>query len=325
MKTSFLDFATLRPEDLDIAALHDKLDSVDLWPTSSNDELNARLTSPEVIVVNKLRLDASHLDKASNLKLICLAATGTDNVDLDAAKERGIAVCNIREYCTPSVVQHVFALILTLTQNLNQYRLRLENGDWQRSDNFCLLDPPIRELSGKTLGLIGLGALGSGVAGVARAFNMRVVAARLPWRTASAPSDSGHSAPRLALHELLQQADIISLHCPLNTDTHHIIDTNALEQMKSDALLINTARGGLVDAEALLKALQNEEIGGAGIDVLDEEPPTDGNVLLEASLPNLIVTPHIAWSAREARQRALNDIVANILAFQSGEELNRIV
>jgi glycerate dehydrogenase len=325
MKTSFLDFATLRPEDLDIAPLQDKLDSVDLWPTSSTEELNTRLTSPEVIVVNKLRLDASHLDKASNLKLICLAATGTDNVDLDAAKERGIAVCNIREYCTPSVVQHVFALILTLTQNLNQYRLLLENGDWQRSDNFCLLDPPIRELSGKTLGLIGLGALGSGVAGVARAFNMRVVAARLPWRTASAPSDSGHSAPRLALHELLQQADIISLHCPLNTDTHHIIDSNALEQMKSDALLINTARGGLVDAEALLKALQNEEIGGAGIDVLDEEPPTDGNVLLEASLPNLIVTPHIAWSAREARQRALNDIIANILAFANGEEINRVV
>jgi glycerate dehydrogenase len=219
----------------------------------------------------------------------------------------------------------VFALILTLTQNLNQYRLLLENGDWQRSDNFCLLDPPIRELSGKTLGLIGLGALGSGVAGVARSFNMRVVAARLPRHTTADPSNSGHSAPRLPLHELLQQADIISLHCPLNTDTHHIIDSNALEQMKSDALLINTARGGLVDAEALLKALQNEEIGGAGIDVLEQEPPADGNVLLEASLPNLIVTPHIAWSAREARQRALDEIIANILAFQTGEERNRVI
>jgi glycerate dehydrogenase len=325
MKTTFLDFATLRPEDLDTDMLHEKLKQVELWPTSSKAELAARLAKPEVVVVNKLHLDSAALDQAPNLKLICLAATGTDNVDLKAAKQRGIAVCNIREYCTPSVVQHVFALILALTQNLNQYQAQLANGDWQRSDNFCLLDPPIRELSGKTIGLIGLGALGSGVAGVARAFNMRVVAARLPWRTASAPSDSGHSAPRLALHELLQQADIISLHCPLNADTHHIIDASALEQMKSDALLINTARGGLVDAEALLRAIQNEEIGGAGIDVLEQEPPAAGNVLLEAALPKLIVTPHIAWSAREARQRALNDIVANILAFQMGEELNRVV
>jgi glycerate dehydrogenase len=324
MKTAFLDFATLRPEDLDKDMLHEKLGEVELWPTTSQAELEARLATPEVVVVNKLRLDNAALDKAPKLKLICLAATGSDNVDLEAARERGIAVCNIREYCTPSVVQHVFALILALTQNLNEYRTQLAKGDWQRSDNFCLLDPPIRELSGKTIGLIGLGSLGSGVAGVARAFNMRVVAARLPWRTAAAPSDSGHSAPRLPMHELLQQADIISLHCPLNDDTRHIINASALEQMKSDALLINTARGGLVDAEALLNALQNEEIGGAGIDVLEQEPPVDGNILLEAKLPNLIVTPHIAWSAREARQRALNDIVKNILAFQAGEECNRI-
>jgi glycerate dehydrogenase len=324
MKTAFLDFATLRPEDLDKDMLHEKLGKVELWAATSQAELEARLATPEVVVVNKLRLDNAALDKAPKLKLICLAATGSDNVDLAAARDRGIAVCNIREYCTPSVVQHVFALILALTQNLNEYRTQLANGDWQRSDNFCLLDPPIRELSGKTIGLIGLGSLGSGVAGVARAFNMRVVAARLPWRTAAAPSDSGHSAPRLPMHELLQQADIISLHCPLNDDTRHIINASALEQMKSDALLINTARGGLVDAEALLNALQNEEIGGAGIDVLEQEPPVDGNVLLEAKLPNLIVTPHIAWSAREARQRALNDIVKNILAFQAGEECNRI-
>jgi glycerate dehydrogenase len=325
VKTGFLDFATLHPDDLDASGVSAKLANVEFWQQSSPNELRERLKTLEVAVVNKLTLDAKLLDQAPALKLICLAATGTDNIDLEAARAHNIAVCNIREYCTPSVIQHVFALILALTQNLNDYRTQLANGAWQRSENFCLLDPPIRELSGKTLGLIGLGALGSGVAGVARAFNMRVIAARLPWRTAAPASDTGHSAPRLPLNEVLQQSDIVSLHCPLNDDTHHIINTSALEQMKRDALLINTARGGLVDANALLHALQNEEIGGAGIDVLEQEPPIAGNVLLKAQLSNLIVTPHIAWSAREARQRALDEILKNILAFQAGEQHNRVV
>ena len=183
----------------------------------------------------------------------------------------------------------------------------------------------MRELSGKTLGIIGMGALGSGVTDVARAFNMRVIAAKLPWRNTRAQQNVSHSAPRLPLHELLQQSDIISLHCPLNEDTRHLIDAAALEAMRRDALLINTARGGLIDCPALLNALELEEIGGAGIDVLEEEPPRNGHPLLAADLPNLIVTPHIAWSAREARQRALDEIVLNITAFAAGEERNRII
>ena len=324
MKTVFLDFQSLHPEDLDTSALEAKLEHVQFWQDTPPDSLIERLAQTQVVVVNKIHLDATTLHALPELQLICLAATGTDNVDLEAAKELDIAVANIREYCTPSVVQHVFALILSLTQHLNTYQTAVQAGAWQASRQFCLLDPPIRELHGKTMGLIGLGALGSGVAGVARAFGMRVIAARLPWRSARAASESGQSAPRLPLHELLQQADIVSLHCPLNEDTRHIIDAAALELMQRDALLINTARGGLVDSGALLTALEREEIAGAGIDVLEQEPPVDGDPLIDRSLPNLLVTPHIAWSAREARQRALDEILANILAFESGEERNRV-
>jgi len=325
MKTVFLDFDSLHPADLDTAQLDEKLSDVTLYPDTQSTEIAARIAGAEAVVVNKVRLDAATLNNAPGLRLACLAATGTDNVDLVAAQAAGIAVCNIRDYCTPSAVQHVFALILALTQNLSAQQAAVAAGEWQKSSQFCLLEPPSRELQGKTLGVIGLGALGSGVAGVARAFGMRVIAARLPWRSSLPASDTGQSAPRLPLHELLQQSDVVTLHCPLTDDTRHLIDAAALDQMKRDALLINTARGGLVDSAALRTALEHEEIGGAGIDVLEEEPPVNGDPLLEVSLPNLIITPHIAWSAREARQRALDEILANIAAFERGEERNRVV
>jgi glycerate dehydrogenase len=324
MKTVFLDFDSLRPADLNLDKLNERLASVDTWPVTERNEYQARVTDAEVVVVNKLRIDASAMDQSPRLKMICLAATGVDNVDIAAARERGIAVSNIRKYCTSSVVQHVFALLLALNQNLLRQREQVGAGDWQKSTQFCLLDPPFRELHGQTLGLIGLGELGSGVASVARAFGMHVVAARLPWRTAGRSGKSGQSVPRLLLEELLEQSDVVSLHCPLNDNTQHIIDASALEHMKRNAFLINTARGGLVDSDALVNALKNEEIAGASIDVLAQEPPVRGDPLLEVQLPNLIVTPHIAWSAREARQRALDEIVANISAFANGEERNRV-
>ena len=215
LRTGFLDFASLRPADLMINALTDKLVSVQFWDGTTDAQLTDRLSNLEVVVVNKIILNEEHLDQAPALKLICVAATGTDNVDIQAAHERGIAVTNIRNYCTPAVVQHVFALILSLTQNLGVYRDRIAAGDWQKNDNFCLLEPPYRELSGKTLGIIGLGALGSSVASVARAFNMRVIAARLPRSSSMQAGAEGQSAPRVSLHDLLQQADIVCLHCPL--------------------------------------------------------------------------------------------------------------
>lgn len=324
MKTVFLDFDSLHPGDLDTGNLTDRLTSFETWPETESSQIVDRLAGADVAVINKIRLDASKLARLKDLKLICLAATGTDNVDLEAAAERGIAVANIRDYCTPSVVQHVFALILALTQHLNVHRAALARGEWQRSGQFCLLEPTFSELRGKTLGVIGLGSLGGGVAGVARAFGMRVVAARLPWRSSAQDSSTGQSAPRLPLYDLLQQSDVISLHCPLTDDTRHLIDAQALEEMKRDALVINTARGGLIDSKALVAALENNDIGGAGIDVLDTEPPDESEPLINAELPNLIVTPHIAWSARESRQRALDEILANIIAFSRGEERNRV-
>jgi len=326
MKAVFLDFATLGPGDIDIAVLERVLPEIELHATTAPAQAAAHLGDAEVAIVNKVRLDRDVLEAKPQLRLICLAATGTDNIDLEAATTSGVAVCNIRDYCTPSVVQHVFALILTLTQHLDTYRTRVRRGDWERSDTFCLLEPPLRELAGKTLGIVGYGTLGRGVAAAARGFGMEVIAARRPYRGTlrNEYRDAG-DVERVAFTRLLETADVISLHCPLTAETERLIDTAALSVMREDALLINTARGGLVDVPALLSALAGGGIGGAAIDVLEQEPPARGHALLEADLPNLIVTPHMAWAARESRQRALNEIAANVAAFAAGEKRNRVI
>ncbi len=328
MKAVFLDFDALGPGDLDTAALCTLLPDLAVFGTTGERELEERIADAEIVIVNKVPLTRSVLEQAKRLKLICLVATGTDNVCLDTAAKQAIAVCNIRNYCTPSVVQHVFALILALTHHVREYQDLLSGGAWRNSPQFCLLDFPIRELEGKTLGIVGLGALGKGVAAVAKAFGMEVIAARPAGRDrreVSCAQDRNGDVRRVAFRQLLQLSDIVSLHCPLNEQTSNLIDREALMLMREDALLINTARGGLVEPVALLDALTNGTIGGAGIDVLAQEPPVDGNVLIEASLPNLIVTPHIAWAAREARQRALDEVAANIHAFLHNQQRNRLV
>jgi glycerate dehydrogenase len=270
-------------------------------------------------------LRAAELAAAPRLRLVCLAATGTDNVDLATARTRGIAVANIRNYCAPSVTQHVFALVLALTQHLREYHGQVAAGAWARAPNFCLLEPRFAELAGKTLGLVGFGNLGRSVAAVARAFGMRVIAAARPYRgTPAPPAISSEGVERVGFEALLAQADVISLHCPLTEETRNLFDGTALARMKRTALLINTARGALVDAAALADALQRGVIAGAGIDVLAEEPPVRGSPLIDAGLPNLIVTPHMAWAARESRQRALDEIAANVAAFLRGERRNRV-
>lgn len=323
MKAVFLDFDTLGPGDIDTAGLAELLPDLALHPATSGADVGKRVADAEIVIVNKFRLDEAVFTAAPQLKLVCLAATGTDNVALDSAQSRGIAVCNIRAYCTASVVQHVFALILALTQHLEEYRDLLAGSAWSGSDQFCLLNYSIRELDGKTLGIVGLGELGTALATASRSFGMRLVAARLPYRE-GLPDNDGGDIQRMPLADLLAAADIVSLHCPLNEDTRHLIDADALAQMRTGALLINTARGGLVDSQALVDALRSGQITGAGIDVLSQEPPTDSDPLLDAQLPNLIVTPHIAWAARESRQRALDEIVANIKAFRNGERRNRV-
>jgi glycerate dehydrogenase len=319
MRSAFLDFGTLGPEDIDISPLTDQLPGLRLFPQTAPDLVAERISDTEVIIVNKVVLDENLLQNAPALQLICLAATGADNVALNAARACGIAVCNIRNYCTPSVAQHVFSLILALTNHLRDYETLNREKAWSERTQFCLLDFPIRELQGKVLGIIGLGSLGRGVAHVAQAFGMQVCALR---RDAA---QSQSSIERIGLAELLERSDIVSLHCPLTAETENIIDAAALRRMRNDALLINTARGGLVDGQALVAALRNGEIAGAGIDVLRQEPPVDPDPIFDARLQNLIVTPHIAWAARESRQRAVGEIAANIASFRKGEERNRIV
>lgn len=326
LAAAFLDFDSLGPADIDTASLTRVLPGLRFYPETAAADLPERIAGNDVLIVNKVQLDRDVLAGVERLRLICLAATGTDNIDLDYAAAHGIAVCNITDYCTPSVAQHVFALLLALTHHLEAYRQLLDASAWQRSAQFCLLDFPIRELAGKQLGIVGYGALGQGVARVAEAFGMEVVAARRPYRGGgAAPATTSGGISRISFDELLHTSDVISLHCPLNEETRHLINASALAAMKSGAVLINTARGGLVDSAALVEALRNRKIAGAGIDVLAQEPPVDGDPLLSASLPNLIVTPHIAWAARESRQRAVDQIAANIDSFLNGSRRNRVV
>lgn len=280
-------------------------------------EVDERIRSATVVISNKAVLDASTLRAASQLRFICIAATGTNNVDLEVAKELGIPVSNVRRYATPAVSQHTITLILALTTRLIDYHEAVRAGRWQQARQFCLLEYPIRELDGKTLGIVGYGELGQGVAGLARAFGMKILIAQRPG--------GPPQADRVPLDELLPQVDVLSLHCPLTPETKGLIGEREFKLMKTDAILINTARGGIVNEAALAVALRKGQIAGAGIDVLTEEPPVNGNTLLADGIPNLIVTPHSAWASRETRQRLVDEVTANIRAFLDGAPRNLVV
>lgn len=310
-----LDLATLHPQDLDLSGLRKTLPLWDTYDYSSAAEAALRLQDATVAVTNKFVIDATLLARAPKLRLVCIAATGTNNVDLSAASERGVAVAHVTGYATHSVVEHVFALMLSLRRRLSEQQ-HGASSLWARQRNFCITDYPTQELHGTKLGIVGYGELGQAVASVGRAFGMQILIAQRP----GGDDRSG----RLPLEELLREADVVSLHCPLASNTQGLITARELALMKPAALLINTARGGLVDEHALMAALQNDRLGGAGIDVLREEPPRHGSPLLLARLPNLIVTPHVAWASCEARQRLVDELTANIEAFLAGEIRNRV-
>jgi glycerate dehydrogenase len=318
MPSIFLDYATVSFNgDLDPAALQRAMPQIKLRPHTAQADVAAAIAGAEFVLVNKLRLSREIIECTPALKLIALAATGTNNIDLDAAREHGVAVCNLRDYCTASVVQHVLGTLLLLTQKLREYDALVRSGAWGRGGQFCLLDFPIRELTGRKLGIVGYGTLGKGVAHAARAFGLEVLVANRP----RGPSMPG----RVDLDDLLPQVDVLSLHCPLTPDTQGMIGERELASMKPDAVLINTARGALIDSQALADALRAGRLGGAAIDVLPQEPPVDGNPLLAGDIPNLIVTPHIAWAAREARQRCLDEMATNVDDFRRGGRRNRVV
>jgi glycerate dehydrogenase len=312
----FLDYDTVSNHDLDIAGLNEAAGNLTLYQ-SDESKTAERLQDADVALINKLELNREVLLGAANLRLVALAATGTDNVDLVVAQERGIAVCNVRAYCTASVVQHVWGLILSLTQRVDEFSRVSKNGSWARDEAGAAWSYPIRELQGRVFGVVGWGELGRASARIAEAFGMRVLIAN----RRGAPPQPG----RVDLDELFAQADIVSLHCPLTDSTRGLIGSRELELMKPDALLINTARGALVDGEALAAALKAGELGGAGIDVLPQEPPVNGDPLLDSQIPNLLVTPHIAWAAREARQRCIDEMAANIRDFRNGGRRGRVV
>ena len=319
MRAVFLDYATVSFNgDLDPSRLRHAMPGLELIDHTAQADVPATIAGAGVVVLNKLRLPRETIAGAPGLKLIVLAATGTNNVDLEAAREHGVGVCNLRDYCTASVVQHVLGTMLLLTQRLREYDALVRSGKWSRGDQFCLLDYPIRELAGRRLGIVGHGALGRGVARAANlALGMDV------W-IANRPGGERH-AGRHDLDEMLPQVDVLSLHCPLTSQTQGLLGAREFARMRSDALLINTARGGLVDSQALADALRAGRLGGAAIDVLPQEPPVDGNPLLAGDIPNLIVTPHIAWAAREARQRCLDEMAANVEDFLRGGHRGRVV
>ncbi|TDP38304.1 glycerate dehydrogenase [Idiomarina aquatica] len=308
MKAVILDADSLG-EGIDLSPLEQQVDELVCHPLTAPHEVNQRIADADIVITNKVVLNGDTLRNANQIKLICVLATGMNNIDRDTANELGIAVKNVEAYGTPSVVQHTLMMMLSLATKMPVMQKRMAAGDWQQSPLFTLLDPPTYQLAGKHLVIVGSGELGQAVKKQAEALGMRVTFTARPGKT----DDS-----RPSFDALLPEADVISFHCPLTEDTKGLLNRNNIKHCQPHTLVINNARGGVANEHDVLEALRKGQIGGYATDVLPQEPPKDGHPLLDAlNEPlNLIVTPHNAWTSPEARQRIIELTAENISALK---------
>lgn len=311
----FLDRQSIDCNDLDLSAIASSTQFISLDRCTS-DEVYESARDAEIIIVNKVKLNAEHFQRLPRLKLVCVIATGTNNIDLEAASEHGVIVANVKDYAAASVSQHVFMLILALTTHFMDYQADIKKGAWQAQDQFCLLTYPMHELKDKTLGLIGYGHIAKAVERIAVAFGMHVIVAQ------SQREDVQKQADRIPLDALLERSDVVSIHCPLTEKTQHLISQREFELMKQEAIIINTARGGIINEADLLQALRSGQIAGAGIDCLSTEPPSPSDPMINANLAQLIITPHNAWGTLQARQRLVDGTTQNIHDYLQSRHSN---
>ena len=318
MKAVILDYQTLSPADLELEKIWNLPFDWVRFDTTSADQTAERISDAEVILTNKVVLDRQLLTDNPQIQYIVILATGTNNVDLEAASEFDIPVSNIVGYSTESVAQHTFATLLNLKRKLTEYRSSVDSGDWSASPFFCLPAHSIQDLSGQTLGIIGHGAIGKRVHELAEAFGMNVLISE------SLVPGSSPSEDRTDIEVLYRDSDVISLHCPLSEYSKNLIGEKEFSMMKTTATLLNMARGGIVNENDLFKALKAGKIAGAATDVLTEEPPSKNHILLKEQLPNLLITPHVAWASRQARQNLVNQLEELLQKFLHGESENRV-
>ncbi|MEW6993400.1 D-2-hydroxyacid dehydrogenase [Colwelliaceae bacterium MEBiC 14330] len=316
MRAVFLDLNTFSPT-ITLDSIKQQVQQLTCYTTTSADEVITRCLDADIIITNKVMLTAEILQALPKLKLICISATGYNNVDINAASKHNIVVTNVSGYASQSVAQYVFAQLLEYYQHTSHHNNNTEQGLWSSSEAFCYHGNCIHELAGQTLGIIGYGHLGKAVATIAKAFNMNII---ISERSNSPTIRAG----RTAFADVISQADIISLHCPQTAETEHLINNHTLSKMKDTAVLINTARGALIDESALLKALKNRQIGFAILDVLSQEPPPADHPFFSSDLTNIKVTAHIAWASIEAQQRLIDLLSENISAFKKAQPLNRL-
>jgi glycerate dehydrogenase len=316
VKTVFLDYQTFS-KDSDLTSLQQVVDDLTLYATTSPEQVIPRCQNAEVVLSNKVLLNREILSQLPKLKLVCITATGINNIDIKAARALNIAVTNVGGYAKNSVAQYVFAQLLAYYSQIAHHNDNCQKGLWQQSDTFCLHGNGSIELAGKSIAIIGYGALGQKVAKIARAFDMKVLIAERPDAATIRPE-------RMAFLAAIEQADIISLHCPQTLETQGIFNAKLFTRMKPSAILINTARGALINNEDLLNALNNEQIACAILDVLEQEPPPKDHILLAAQSSKLKITAHIAWASQQAQQTLLNLVAANISAFKQGLRTNRV-